>query len=234
MKMGACCCIVVASVIIQTGKTAEERNNQGLTAVPSDLDNTETIKLMNNSISDVGIRLFPDNVKKLYLQRNLLTEISPDAFCNTQLEKIYLDYNFITSFPDFTCKNDSTSLQLISVTHNRLGGGYMESTALSRHTHLRIVRLGHNNFTSFNKDLFCNFPLETLNIQANLLTEFPHLGCTSGNFLRLVLLQNPICSITKDDIGNFTALQTLNLNGLCLPDLDTVLSGTVKPVFKTT
>ena len=220
--MGACYYILIASSLIQTGRTADVRNNQGLTAVPADLEKTGTIKLMNNSISDVGVGLFPNKARKLFLHQNLLTEVSPNAFCNTVLEQIFLDFNFLTSVPDFTCK--SNSLQVISLTGNRLVG-HMDSAVLSPYPHLRSVRLGFNNFTSFDRDLFCNFPLDTLNVESNQLTEFPYLGCVADIFLRLVIFNNPICSISQSDIGNFTALMTLGMNGLCLPDLEIILSG---------
>ncbi len=215
------CVLVMVVVLAKLAGAEDDRSGQNLTAVPSDLQNTETIRLNNNKITDVGVGLFPPLTKVLYLSGNHLTHISADAFCNTQLGGIYLDYNFLNSVPNFTCVSDT--LKILRIIGNRLVG-HLESNVLRTYWSLKIVNLQKNNVTSFDKDLFCSFPLNTLDAGENLLRKFLYLSCASETLVRLELNSNRICSIKASDFANFTVLRSLNLAGNCLSSVDILLS----------
>lgn len=198
-------------------------SNLNLTEVPNDLANSRTILIENNLISTVGDGLFGNKLVTLKLNKNRLTEISPNAFCGTQLGVLQMEDNLLTSIPDLTCVK--STLRQILLSANRLSG-HIGGGVFSDCPNMVKIRLMHNFINSIGPDAFCRTSLKIFTVQNNSLTEMPDLSCVGNTLEIFYLFDNKISSTKESDFTSFRALKELGLSGNYVTTLDHITEAT--------
>ncbi len=195
---------------------AWSRNHEELSEVPTDIPNESKIELINNSISSVGDGLFGSAMMSLKLSMNVITSVSPNAFCGTILSSLQLELNLMTYIPSMECVRQT--ITNIRQRANRLSG-HLAGAICTDCPKMHTVQLQENNLTTIGSEVFCNTILKTLNVEKNSLIEMPDLSCVSDTLKELLLHKNKICSVNSSHFSHFKILKTIGFHGNCITSL---------------
>ena len=171
--------VITVCATIQNGHcTTYNRENKGLTQVPTDIPtNVTELELRNNQLTalrDCEFCLYTQ-LEEIFLSWNEISVIRSSAFQNTRVSKISLSYNQLTVVPDlnivkhslsnlYLAKNSITSfdgevcsgvLKRLDLWETRLRS--IEASAFDACTALKILRLQANELTTL-----AAVPFETL------------------------------------------------------------------------
>ena len=106
-------------VLINRGQAMEyRRSSESLTDIPlADIPlNVTTLILTDNKLTSLPDYAFSDfkDLEILYVDGNLITEVSSLAFAGTVLNDIYLQYNSLTYIPNFNVLNQTLTSLLMN------------------------------------------------------------------------------------------------------------------------
>ena len=185
-----------------------------------DIPNEGKIELFNNSISSVGDGLFGSAMRSLKLSKNIITKVSPNAFCGTILSSLQLEFNLMTYIPSMECVKQT--IMTIGLRGNRLSG-HLGGAICTDCPKMHTVRLRENNLTSIGAEVFCGTVLMMLTVEKNSLTEMPDLSCVAETVQTLSMDDNKISSVKATAFSRFEILKTIGFDGNCLKSLADII-----------
>uniref|UniRef100_A0A672FAB0 Relaxin family peptide receptor 2a n=1 Tax=Salarias fasciatus TaxID=181472 RepID=A0A672FAB0_SALFA len=198
----------------------------------------ERLFLQNNSLQFISVHAFSGlhSLKRLFLSDNLITTLSPGVFRDlNQLEWLMLDHNPLSSLSQNTFIG-LQSLMYLSMVHTSLQ--QLPHPSLCEHMpSLDWLDLEGNKIQTLNYSILktCS-KLEVLyayvfsvlliflsNLSSNRIKELPKnaLRSLSKSLLKLNISNNPLFRIHPNHFHHLTHLQSLALEGIEIPDIQT-------------
>ncbi len=164
-------------------------NGRNLTSVPSDLlSNVTHVELKMNRITEVGNNSLSGlaNLEKLYMGKNQLASIYPEAFCGTVLRIIGLTYNNFSTVPELRCLNDT--LKTLYLSWNKL----------------QVIQTGDFRGLGVLRDLY---------LDHNLLHRIEGIDWILGASLQILKLESNLLDDLNITWSRFDILRVINLSG---------------------
>ena len=188
------------------------QDSQGLTEVPSGIPVTTTnLYLRFNSIASIDDQDLETltELKYLYMQDNLLADVSTGAF-NFTNKIVFINFqkNSLTKVPYL--KVACATLKEIHLNNNDLTSilcGDFEGCSV-----LNTLFAEQNEITFVEKCAFEGTNMQRLWLGNNQLTSIPYVGDIAGSLWFLKLDQNFITQINDTDVAGLSLLSRLYLN----------------------
>ncbi|XP_014865872.1 PREDICTED: relaxin receptor 2 [Poecilia mexicana] len=209
----------------------------------------ERLFLQNNSLQFISKHAFSGlySLKKLFLSNNLISSLSPGVFKDlSQLEWLMLDHNPLSSLTHETFFG-LRSLVFLSMVHTSLQqlphpsfcqhmpaldwldleGNQIQTlnySILKTCSKLEVLLLMDNRIMRIPEDTFQSlWKLGELNLSGNRINELPKntFKNLSKSLLKLNISYNPLLRIHPSHFNHLTQLQSLALEGIEIPDIQT-------------
>ncbi|XP_017163928.1 relaxin receptor 2a isoform X3 [Poecilia reticulata] len=209
----------------------------------------ERLFLQNNSLQFISKNAFSGlySLKKLFLSNNLISSLSPGVFKDlSQLEWLMLDHNPLSSLTHETFFG-LRSLVFLSMVYTSLQqlphpsfcqhmpaldwldleGNQIQTlnySILKTCSKLEVLLLMDNRITRIPEDTFQSlWKLGELNLSGNRINELPKntFKNLSKSLLKLNISYNPLLRIHPSHFNHLTQLQSLALEGIEIPDIQT-------------
>ena len=202
----------------------------GLTNVPN-VTKAHSLDLGNNSISRLPANAFAhiSGLKKLYLKKNKIQYIDPNAFTNLDLEVLDLCDNAFRGVPSVLGNNEQgianvhrlkssesfVRAYMVNLENNDIS--YLQASAFTYVTGLRKLYLAKNKIKFVHEFAFVGLDLETLDLSDNILITIPPIfGDTQSgltNLTGLGLSKNFVSTLNNDAFKGLPELEHLYLSG---------------------
>ncbi|XP_053186972.1 relaxin receptor 2a [Scomber japonicus] len=209
----------------------------------------ERLFMQNNSLQFISKHAFSGlyNLKRLFLSENLISTLSPGVFRDLhQLEWLMLDHNPLNSLSQDTfigleslmyLSMVGTSLQQLphpsfcqhmpALDWLDLEGNLIQTlnySILKTCSKLEVLLLMDNKIGTVPEDTFQSlWKLAELNLSGNRIRELPRntFKNLSKSLLKLNISYNPLLHIHPSHFNHLTQLQSLALEGIEIPDIQT-------------
>ncbi|XP_028277097.1 relaxin receptor 2a isoform X2 [Parambassis ranga] len=209
----------------------------------------ERLFLQNNSLQFISKDAFSGlyNLRKLFLSENLISSLSPGVFRDLkQLEWLVLDHNPLNSLSQDTfiglqsllyLSMVDTSLQQLphpsfcqhmpALDWLDLEGNQIQTlnySILNTCSKLEVLLLMDNRIRKVPENTFQSlWKLTELNLSSNRIRELPQntFRNLSKSLLKLNISHNPLLHVYPSHFNHLTHLQSLALEGIEIPDIQT-------------
>ena len=183
----------------------------GLTNVPN-VTKAHSLDLGNNSISRLPANAFAhiSGLKKLYLNKNKIQYIDPNAFTNLDLEVLDLSDNGFRVVP-LMLREHRVRASTLNLENNDFAS--IQAGMFTHVTGLKKLYLAKNKIDFVHANAFVGLDLDTLDLSDNILTTIPPMfgdnqsGLTNLTFLGLS--KNFISTLNNNGFNGLPNLQHL-------------------------
>jgi hypothetical protein len=166
---------------------------------------------LNSEFAFYGLNL---SLKKLNLASNRIEFLSRRVFNHiSKLRELNLEKNKLGMAPLISFDSLESELKTLNLENNGLKAEQIEAT-LSKLTNLETLRLGINDMSQLNTNLFIQFKnLSHLDMYETILNKMPYFTGLNSSLIHLNVAKNSICHVNAVNLRRmYPKLKNLNLN----------------------
>ncbi|KAA8586855.1 hypothetical protein FQN60_000691 [Etheostoma spectabile] len=185
----------------------------------------ERLFLQNNSLQFISKRAFSGlhNLKRLFLSENLISSLSPGVFGDLhQLEWLSMVGTSLQQLPHPSFCQHMPALDWLDLEGNQIQT--LNYSILKTCSKLEVLLLMDNKIRRIPENTFQSlWKLAELNLSSNKIRELPKntFKSLSKSLLKLNISHNPLLRIHPSHFHHLTHLQSLALEGIEIPDIQT-------------